>query len=99
VLRNRPAVLLHTHELSEAYVKTLVPIELVTRQRYTHFRRVRSFADLTVMTSRVGEWRTLPSFKVVTGEKMAVSHVAKLTTPDEWKAVKSYFEKAYRVSF
>jgi hypothetical protein len=29
---------------------------------------------------------------------MAVSHVATLTTPDEWLAVESYFEEAYRVS-
>jgi len=34
----------------------------------------------------------------VTGEKMAVSHVAKLEAPDEWMAVKSYFEEAYGVS-
>ncbi len=40
-----------------------------------------------------------PAFsKIVTGDKMAVSHVAKLTTPDEWNAVKDYFEEAYRIS-
>ena len=66
---------------------------------------MRIFADLTVMTScvrlvihlrrRVAD----PAFfKIVTGEKMAVSHVAKLTTPDEWEAVKHYFEEAYRAS-
>jgi len=105
VLRNRPAALLHVYELIEAYAKTLGPIEIVTRQRYALFRSARIFADLTVMTScvrlvihlrrRVAD----PAFsKIVTGEKMAVSHVAKLTTPDEWKVVKSYFEEAYRVS-
>jgi hypothetical protein len=36
--------------------------------------------------------------KIVEGEKMAVSHVVKLTAPDEWNAVKSYFEEAYRIS-
>jgi predicted transport protein len=105
VLRNRPAVLVHIYELIEAHAKTLGPIEIVTRQRYALFRSVRIFADLTVMTSclrlvihlrrRVAD----PAFsKIVTGEKMAVSHVAKLTTPDGWEAVKSYFEEAYRVS-
>jgi hypothetical protein len=105
VLRNRPAELVHIYGLIEAYAKTLGPIEIVTRQRYALFRSVRIFADLTVMTNcvrlvihlrrRVAD----PAFsKIVTGEKMAVSHVAKLTTPDEWNAVKSYFEEAYRVS-
>jgi hypothetical protein len=40
-----------------------------------------------------------PAFsQIVAGERMAVSHVAKLTTPEGWKTVKSYFEEAYRVS-
>jgi hypothetical protein len=106
VLRNRPAVLVHVYELIEGCAKALGPIEIVTRQRYALFRTVRIFADLTMMTScvrlvihlrrRVAD----PAFaKIVTGEKMAVSHVAKLTTADEWKAVESYFEEAYRVSF
>lgn len=93
VLRNRPAVLVHIFELIEAYAMTLGPVEIVTRQRYALFRSVRIFADLTVMTScvrlvihlrrRVAD----PAFcKIVTGEKMAVSHVAKLATPDEWKS-------------
>jgi hypothetical protein len=105
VLRNRPAELVHIYELIEAHAKTLGPIEIVTRQRYALFRSSRIFADLTVMTScvrlvihlrrRVAD----PAFdKIVTGEKMAVSHVAKLTTPEEWKLVKGYFEEAYRVS-
>lgn len=105
VLRNRPAALVHVYELIEAHAKTLGPIEIVTRQRYALFRSARIFADLTVMTScvrlvihlrrRVAD----PAFsKIVTGEKMAVSHVAKLTTPNEWEAVKSYFEEAHRVS-
>ena len=105
VLRNRPASLVHIYELIESHAKTLGPIEIVTRQRYALFRSVRIFADLTVMTScirlvihlrrRVAD----PAFsKIVTGEKLAVSHVAKLTTPDEWKSVESYFDEAYRVS-
>jgi hypothetical protein len=105
VLRNRPVVLVRIYELIEAYAKTLGPIEIVTRQRYALFRSVRIFADLTVMTRCVRLVIHLrrraadPAFfKIVTGEKMAVSHVAKLTTPDEWNAVKCYFEEAYRVS-
>ena len=105
VLRNRPAVLVHIYELIEAYAKTLGPIEIVTRQRYALFRSARIFADLTVMTSCVRLVIHLrrqvadPAFsKIVTGEKMAVSHVAKLTTPDEWKVVEKYFEEAHRVS-
>lgn len=105
VLRNRPAELVHIYELIEAYAKTLGPVEIVTRQRYALFRSVRIFADLTVMTRcvrlvihlrrRVAD----PAFsKIVTGEKLAVSHVVKLATPDEWKAVQSYFEEAYRIS-
>lgn len=105
VLRNRPAELVQIYELIEAYAKTLGPIEIVTRQRYALFRSKRIFADLTVMTSCVRLVIHLhrrvedPAFsKIVSGEKMAVSHVAKLTTPDEWKAVKGYFEEAYRTS-
>jgi hypothetical protein len=105
VLRNRSAALVHVYELIEAYAKTLGPVEIVTRQRYALFRSVRIFADLTVMTSCVRLLIHLrrrvaaPAFfKIVTGDKMAVSHVAKLTTADGWEAVKSYFEEAYRVS-
>jgi hypothetical protein len=105
VLRDRPAVLVQIYELIEAYAKTLGPIEMVTRQRYGLFRSVSIFADLTVMVSCVRpvihlrrRVAALAFFKIVTGEKMAMSHVAKLTTPAEWKAVKSYFEEAYRVS-
>jgi hypothetical protein len=104
VIRNRPAVLVDIYELIEACAQTLGPVEIVTRQRYALFRSVRIFADLTVMTSCVRLVVHLrrhvadPAFsKVVTGEKM-VSHVAKLTTRDEWEAVRSYFEEAYRVS-
>jgi hypothetical protein len=93
------------YELIEAHAKTLGPVEIVTRQRYALFRSVRIFADLTVMTSCVRLVIHLrrqvadPAFsKIVSGDKMAVSHVAKLTTPDEWDVVKSYFEEAYRVS-
>lgn len=105
VLRNRPPSLVHIYELIEACAKALGPVEIVTRQRYALFRSVRIFADLTVMTSCVRLVIHLrrqvadPAFsKIVTGEKMAVSHVAKLTTPEEWKAVEGYFEEAYRIS-
>lgn len=105
VLRNRPGAVVQVYERIEAHAKTLGPVEIVTRQRYALFRSKRIFADLTVMTScvrlvihlrrRVAD----PAFsKIVTGEKSAVSHVAKLTAPDEWEAVKGYFEEAYRVS-
>lgn len=105
VLRSRPPALVQLYELIEAFAKTLGPVEIVTRQRYALFRSVRIFADLTVMTSCVRLVIHLhrrvvdPAFsKIVAGEKSAVSHVAKLTTPDEWEAVKGYFEEAYRVS-
>jgi hypothetical protein len=105
VLRHRPAALVRVYELIEAFAKALGPIEIVTRQRYALFRSARIFADLTMMTGcvrlvihlnrRVAD----PAFsKIVPGERMAVSHVAKLTTPDEWNAVRSYFEEAYRMS-
>lgn len=89
MLRDRPPGLVHIYELIEAHAKTLGAVEIVTRQRYVLFRSVRIFADLTMMTScvrlvihlhrRVAD----PAFfKIVTGEKMAVSHVAKLTTSE-----------------
>jgi hypothetical protein len=97
--------LVHIYELIESFAQTLGPVEIVTRERYALFRSVRIFADLTVMTSCVRLVLHLrrqvvdPAFsKIVAGEKMAVSHVAKLTTPREWEAVKGYFEEAYRVS-
>jgi hypothetical protein len=98
-------VLVHVYELIETHAKTLGPVEIVTRQRYALFRSSRIFADLTVMTSCVRLVihlrRRVPDpvfLKIVEGEKMAVSHVVKLTAPDEWNAVKSYFEEAYRIS-
>jgi hypothetical protein len=105
VLHNRPAALVHIYELIEAYAKTLGPVEIVTRQRYALFRSTRIFADLTVMTTCVRlvihlrRQVVAPAFsKLVTSDKMAVSHVAKLTKPSDWNAVKGYFEEAYRVS-
>jgi hypothetical protein len=104
ILRGRPEGLVHIYELIEAYAKSLGPTEIVTRQRYALFRSVRIFADLVVMTNcvrlviHVRRRIDDPVFsKIVTGEK-SVSHVAKLTTPDDWNTVKPYMAEAYSVS-
>jgi hypothetical protein len=104
VLRNRPESLVQIYELIESFAKTLGPIEIVTRQRYALFRSVRIFADLVVMTDCVRLVVHLhrrvddPIFSKIVSSEKTVSHVAKLTTPKGWNAVKDYMREAYKIS-
>jgi len=104
ILRNRPEALVRLYAKIEAFARSLGPVEIVTRDRYALFRSSRIFSDLVMMSDAVRLAIHLKRrlndaifFKVVASPK-AVSHVAKLTTNDDWLAVKPYFKEAYDVS-
>ena len=104
ILRNRPEALVRLYGKIEAFAKSLGPVEIVTRERYALFRSSRIFSDLVMMSDAVRlaihlkrQLNDAIFFKVVSSPK-AVSHVAKLTTSDDWLAVKPYFEEAYEAS-
>ena len=104
VLRDRPPELADLYGLLEAFVKTLGPVELVTRERYVLLRSRRIFADLNIMKDALrlaihlpGEVKHKLFFKVGADRKQ-VTHVAKLRTPAELEAMKPFLRKAYDFS-
>jgi predicted transport protein len=104
VLRNRPAELVALYEALETFVKSLGPVEFVTRERYVLLRTNRIFADLVVMAdplrlvihlSRKVEHRLF----IKTGsDRKQVSHVAKVRTLAELNAMKPFLREAYEYS-
>ncbi len=104
VLRNRPESVVRTYAAVEAFVKTLGPVELVTRERYVLFRSVRIFADLVIMADAVRVAIHLERrvddkhfIKVVQDRKRA-THVAKLASASDLEAIKPYLQEAYDAS-
>lgn len=53
VLRNRPPELVELYAQLKEFVKSLGPMEFVTRERYVLMRSKRIFADLTVYDRRL----------------------------------------------
>jgi hypothetical protein len=82
VLRNRPATLVALYGSIESYVKSLGPIEFVTRERYVLLRSTQIFADLVVMTDAIraavhlGRKVDDPLFFNVGSNGKRVSHLA-----------------------
>jgi predicted transport protein len=104
VLRNRPPELVKLYATLEKYVRSLGSVEFVTRDRYVLFRSTRIFADLVVMTDALRLAIHLPRqvehelfFKIVADRKH-VSHVAKLRTPADLKAMQPLLREAYDYS-
>ena len=104
ILRDRPDEIVKLYAAVEAFVKALGSVEVVTRERYALFRRVRIFADLTVMRDalriviHLRRAVTDPIFfKVASGRNM-VSHVAKVKTKQEFQTLKPYLKEAYQFS-
>jgi hypothetical protein len=104
VLRNRPPSVVALYASVESFVKSLGPVEAVTRDRYVLFRSVRIFADLVIMADAVriavhlGRTIDDPIFFKIVSDERAVTHVAKLRTEDDWGAVRPYLKEAYDFS-
>jgi predicted transport protein len=104
VLRDRPAHLVELYEHVEAFVKSMGPVECVTRERYILFRSRRVFADAILMTDalrlaiHLGRRAEHTAFiKVVTDGKQ-VTVVVKLQQLDEFEAIKPFVREAYERS-
>ena len=104
VLQNRPAELVRLYEAVEKFVTALGPIEIVTRERYALFRSTRIFADLVVMKDvlrlaiHLRREATDDAFFKVAREKNKFTHVAKLKSLAELRALKPYLKEAYEAS-
>jgi hypothetical protein len=104
VVRGRPAALVELVDAIEKFARALGPIEVVTRDRYILLRSVRIFADLVIMKDAVriavhlGRKVDAPIFFKVAESPRQVSHVAKITSTEEWTAVAPFVKEAYRFS-
>ena len=101
VQRNRPPELLELYAALEAFVKSLGPVELVTRDRYVLLRTQRIFTDLVIMSDAIRVAIHLPHkiesalFIKVVADRRHVTHVAKLRSKSELDAVKPFVREAY----
>jgi hypothetical protein len=104
VLRNRPDSVVRLYNLVEAFARSLGPIEVVARERYVLLRSVRIFADLVIMTDAVRIAIHLqrkvndPIFLKVAADARHITHVAKLHTQQDFRAIKPYLKEAYQAS-
>jgi len=103
-IRNRSATIVELYRSIESFAKSLGPIEIVTGDRYVLLRSVRIFADLVIMAEAVrvavhlGRKVEAPIFFKVAADRRFVSHVAKLTTQEDFEQLKPFLEEAYRFS-
>jgi predicted transport protein len=104
VLRNRPLEIVELYAALETFVKSLGPVEFVTRERYVLLRTNRIFADLVIMSgalrlavhlSRKAKNRL---FFKIGSDRNHVTHVAKLRTMDELETMKPFLREAYQFS-
>jgi hypothetical protein len=104
VLRNRPAAVVHLYNSIEAFAKSLGTIEIVARERYVLLRSVRIFADLVIMADAVRVAVHLerelddPIFFKVASDGKKFTHVAKLHTEKDFRAIKPHLKEAYELS-
>lgn len=104
MLRNRPDELVELYGELERYVKSLGPVEFVTRERYVLLRTRRIFTDLNVMTDALRIAIHLPEkmkhrlFIKIGGDRKQVTHVAKMRTASDLEAMKPFLRKAYEFS-
>ncbi len=104
MLRNRPASVVRTYAAVEAFAQALGPIEIVARERYVLFRSVRIFADVVIMSDAVRLAIHLarrvdhPLFIKVVEDRKKVTHVAKLLTEKDARAIQRYLKEAYDTS-
>jgi hypothetical protein len=104
VLRGRPDSLVQLYGAIEAFATSLGPIEIVTRERYVLLRSTRIFADLVIMADAIRIAihlrRTLddPMFFKVVSDGKKITHVAKLRSERDLRAVRAYVKEAYESS-
>jgi len=104
VLRNRPDELVELYGELERFVKSLGPVEFVTRKRYVLLRTRRIFTDLNVMTDALRIAIHLPSkmkhplFIKIGGDRKQITHVARMRTVSDLEAMKPFLRKAYEFS-
>jgi predicted transport protein len=101
LLENRPPALVELYGRIETAVKAFGPVEVVTRDRYALFRTTRIFVDLTVMKDalrvviHLGREVKAPYFGKVVHDEKRVSHVAKVQTKSELRAITPFLREAY----
>ena len=101
VVRDRPPELARLYHALAAFVRTLGPVALVSRERYVLVRSTRIFADLVVMTDalrlaiHLGRRVNSPRFEKVAADRRQVTHVAKLRTPAELAEMQPLLREAY----
>lgn len=101
VLRNRPPEVVAVYAALEKFVKTLGPVEFVTRDRYVLMRTTRIFTDLQIMTDAVRVAIHLPTrvahkaFIKIAADRKQVTHVAKLRTIEELEEMMPFIRQAY----
>jgi hypothetical protein len=104
VLRNRSPEIVALYASLERFVKTLGPVEFVTRDRYVLLRSNRIFADLVVMAGALRAVVHLPRrvadplFMKVGADQKRVSHVAMLRSKNDLETLKPYLKEAYQCS-
>lgn len=104
VLRNRPPEIVELYATLETFVKSLGPVEFVTRDRYVLLRTNRIFADLVIMPDAIRLVIHLSrkveheQFIKVAADRRHVSHVVKLHNEDEFEAMKPFLREAYEYS-
>jgi predicted transport protein len=104
VLRNRPPEIVELYGALETFVKSLGPVELVTRERYVLLRRTRIFADVVIMAAalrlaiHLSRTAKHPLFFKVVADRRHVTHVAKLCAISELEAMKPFLREAYEDS-
>ncbi|MGE5815528.1 MAG: DUF5655 domain-containing protein [Acidobacteriota bacterium] len=104
VLRNRPSELVDLYNALETFVKSLGPVEFVTRERYVLLRTHRIFTDLVVMSDALRLAIHLPrrvdhrQVIKIGSNRTQVTHVAKLHNVEEFNAMKPFLREAYEYS-
>lgn len=104
VLRNRPPAVVELYAALETFVKSLGPVEFVTRERYVLLRTKRIFADLVIMSDalrvaiHLSREQKHPLFSKIGSDRKQVTHVAKLHDLAELDAMKRFLREAYAYS-
>jgi predicted transport protein len=104
VLRNRSPELVALYDALERFVKSLGPVEVVTRERYVLFRSNWIFADLVVMSDAIRLAIHLSRrvehelFTKIAADRRQVTHVARLHDREELEAMKPFLCEAYEYS-
>ena len=104
VLRNRPESLVLLYTALEEFAKSFGHVEVVTRERYVLFRSSKIFTDLVVMKDalriaiHLGRRIEHPIYFKIGTDRKHVTHVAKITTREQFAALRPHLREAYEFS-